>query len=114
CQNLLRERIDTATGFAGAYRTKNGNAGEESPLGDREPRGMLRGAWHVALVYLADDQAKIVAVSWKRIGGQTTRPQPRGNLDCHDVESGEQDGIENEGCGVEEKDVGEPRPKKDG
>src|SRR5229473_2505911 len=40
-KNLLGEGIHAATRFAGAYRSKDGNSGKQSPFGNGEPIGSL-------------------------------------------------------------------------
>src|SRR6266851_5799892 len=54
-KNLLGEGIHAATRFAGAYRSKDGNSGKQSPFGNGEPIGSLGRNGVAKLVEITDN-----------------------------------------------------------
>ena len=63
---LVREGIHAATRLAGANRTEDRNAGEESTLGNRQPPGVSRGCWPTRVVDLSEHYIEVVALT--RVG----------------------------------------------
>src|SRR6266852_1221826 len=94
---LLGEGIHAATCLAGTNRTEDCDAGEESALGDLQPRGFPRGCWPTGVVDLSDHYIKVaphtrVWVTWQASG--LVWPV---NFQNENIEAGEQDRIADEG-----------------
>src|SRR5207245_5749800 len=59
-QNLLRERKHAARCFATANRAQDGNSGEQTALGNREPRGSIGRNGFARVVHLADYKKEVI------------------------------------------------------
>src|SRR2546430_17092165 len=64
---LLGEGIHAATCLAGTNRTEDCDAGEESTLGDLQPRGFPRGCWPTGVVDLSEHYVEVVAPTRVRV-----------------------------------------------
>src|SRR5260221_13717352 len=62
-QNLLRERKHAAGCFATANSAQDGDSGEQTALGNREPRGGLGRHRFARVVYLADDKKEVIPLT---------------------------------------------------
>src|SRR6266702_1700825 len=62
-QNLLRERKHAAGCFATANSAQDGNSGEQTTLGNREPKGSLGRHRFARVVHLADDKKEVIPLT---------------------------------------------------
>src|SRR6516165_3967221 len=59
-KDLFGERIHAATRLAGADGAEDGNAGEETALGDRQPSRMFRRPWARLVMDFTDDYQQMI------------------------------------------------------
>src|SRR5258708_31016379 len=88
-QNLLRKRIHSTRRFARADGAQNRDAGEEPPLGNREPMRSLGGTWFSWVMHLADHEKKIVAGARVRVAREVPGSLALPELQRSDVQAGE-------------------------
>src|SRR5205807_4017947 len=94
-QNLLRERIHTATRFSTADCAEDGNPGEQASLGNHEPLRVFCGDLFAGIVNFPDDQEKIVSLPgvWKE--GQSSSSDSLPRLESKNIQAGQRNGIPN-------------------
>src|SRR5258708_9429251 len=86
-QNLLRERKHAAGCFATANSAQYGNAGEQSALGNREPRGGLGRHRFARVVHLADDKKEVIPFTGIGILGKASWRDGLTGFQSKDVEA---------------------------
>src|SRR6266478_4167210 len=86
-QNLLRERKHAAGCFATANSAQDGNSGEQTALGDREPIGSLGRYRFARVVYLADDKKEVIPLTGIGILGKASGRDGLAGFQSKDVEA---------------------------
>src|SRR5258706_7657887 len=93
-QNLLRERKHTAGCFATANSAQDGNSGEQTALGNREPRGSLGRHRFARVVHLADDKKEVIPLTGIGILGKASWRDVLAGPERKDVEARKHGGAE--------------------
>src|SRR5258708_21891212 len=104
-QNLLRERKHGAGCFATANSAQDGNSGEQTTLGNREPKGSLGRHRFARVVHLADDKKEVIALTGIRILGKTSWRDGLAGFQSKDVEARKRGRADEVWCGEQERAI---------
>src|SRR6516162_432531 len=85
-KDLFGERIHAATGLAGPDGAEDGNASEETALGDRQPSRMFRRTEVRLMVDFTDDCEQMIPAAASGIWRKRISYEPSLGLDGEDIQ----------------------------